>query len=282
MYRQGRSVANRYLVLYAFPRGGDEPPRVGLSVGRKVGGAVERNQLKRLLREACSRQADALPAGHDIVLVARAPARELGETRRPGGRRRGARRAGGQGSGGVVRRFAREVFVAPLRAYQRLDIAAARAPLPLRAQLFGVRDTGGPRVRHTSRTRARRLAAAAVQPVQPRRAGSGQCAAPVPSRACRRAAGLRVTPMILANVIESAFGPLISFFQAILVAIHSVIGGSWGWSIIGLTLLVRTVTIASDGPPVQGHGPVASACPGARRRSSSATPTTRSASRKRR
>jgi ribonuclease P protein component len=80
VYRQGRSVANRYLVLYAFPRGGDEPPRVGLSVGRKVGGAVERNQLKRLLREACTRQAQALPAGHDIVLVARAPARELGES----------------------------------------------------------------------------------------------------------------------------------------------------------------------------------------------------------
>ena len=55
VYRQGRSVANRYLVLYAFPRGGEEPPRVGLSVSRKVGGAVERNQLKRLLREACSR-----------------------------------------------------------------------------------------------------------------------------------------------------------------------------------------------------------------------------------
>jgi YidC/Oxa1 family membrane protein insertase len=48
--------------------------------------------------------------------------------------------------------------------------------------------------------------------------------------------------MILGNVIESAFGPLISFFQAILVAIHSVVGGSWGWSIIGLTLLVRLVT----------------------------------------
>jgi ribonuclease P protein component len=79
VYRQGRSVANRYLVLYAFPRGGGEPARVGFSVGRKVGGAVERNKLKRLLREACARQRDALPAGHDIVLVARAPARELGE-----------------------------------------------------------------------------------------------------------------------------------------------------------------------------------------------------------
>jgi YidC/Oxa1 family membrane protein insertase len=49
--------------------------------------------------------------------------------------------------------------------------------------------------------------------------------------------------MILANVIESAFGPLISFFQAILVGVHSVIGGSWGWSIVGLTLIVRLVTL---------------------------------------
>ncbi len=49
--------------------------------------------------------------------------------------------------------------------------------------------------------------------------------------------------MILANVIESAFGPLISFFQAILVGLHGVVGGSWGWSIIGLTLLVRIVTM---------------------------------------
>ena len=48
--------------------------------------------------------------------------------------------------------------------------------------------------------------------------------------------------MILADVIRSAFGPLISFFEQILVAVHSVIGGSWGWSIIGLTLLVRAVT----------------------------------------
>ncbi len=73
-------MANRYLVLYTFPHDGAQtPPRVGLSVGRKVGGAVERNLIKRLLREACLRHADALPAGHDVVLVARGPARELGE-----------------------------------------------------------------------------------------------------------------------------------------------------------------------------------------------------------
>jgi ribonuclease P protein component len=77
VYRQGRSVANRYLVLYTFPREGGEQARIGLSVGRKVGGAVERNQVKRLLREACAERAETIPAGHDVVLVARADAGTL-------------------------------------------------------------------------------------------------------------------------------------------------------------------------------------------------------------
>jgi ribonuclease P protein component len=85
VYRQGRSVANRYLVLYTFPREGGAPARVGLSVGRKVGGAVERNHVKRLLREACEAHAEALPAGHDVVLVARAPAQDLASAEGLGG-----------------------------------------------------------------------------------------------------------------------------------------------------------------------------------------------------
>ena len=54
-YRDGRSQANRHLVLYAFPRGEDDDDdevRLGVSVGRKVGGAVERNKVKRAMREA--------------------------------------------------------------------------------------------------------------------------------------------------------------------------------------------------------------------------------------
>ena len=78
VYREGRSHASRHLVLYAFPRGeASDEPRLGLSVGRKVGGAVERNRVKRLLREAFWRLADTLPDGHDFVVVARPDAREL-------------------------------------------------------------------------------------------------------------------------------------------------------------------------------------------------------------
>jgi ribonuclease P protein component len=73
VYREGRSHANRFLVLYAFPRHDDdeaEETRLGISVSRKVGGAVERNAVKRALREAFW-SLDAAPSGHDLVLVAR-------------------------------------------------------------------------------------------------------------------------------------------------------------------------------------------------------------------
>jgi ribonuclease P protein component len=80
VYREGRSHANRYLVVYSFPREGDEAdPRLGVSVGRKVGGAVERNRVKRLLRDAFWACADELPDGHDFVVVARPEAGELAQ-----------------------------------------------------------------------------------------------------------------------------------------------------------------------------------------------------------
>jgi ribonuclease P protein component len=73
VYREGSSHANRFLVLYSFPRSDDDDAdlRLGVSVGRKVGGSVERNRIKRALREAFWGLEGELPPGHDFVLVAR-------------------------------------------------------------------------------------------------------------------------------------------------------------------------------------------------------------------
>jgi ribonuclease P protein component len=79
VFRSGRSHAGRELVLYVFPRGEEGPPRLGLSVSRKVGGAVERNRVKRLLREAFAVESSRLPEGTDAVVVARPDARSLAE-----------------------------------------------------------------------------------------------------------------------------------------------------------------------------------------------------------
>jgi ribonuclease P protein component len=77
--RNGRSHAGREFVLYVFPRDGEDPPRLGLSVSRKVGGAVERNRVKRVLREAFALEAPRLPEGSDAVVIARTDARRLAE-----------------------------------------------------------------------------------------------------------------------------------------------------------------------------------------------------------
>ena len=86
VYRRGRSAQHRLLVLYRFERPddvrgdeGDGACRIGVTVSRKVGGAVERNRCKRQLREAI-RASSALVDGTDLVAIARPGLPEAIET----------------------------------------------------------------------------------------------------------------------------------------------------------------------------------------------------------
>jgi ribonuclease P protein component len=71
VYRHGRSVSSRFLVLYWFPQEEAASPRFGFSVPRSVGGAVERNKIKRQLREVWRERLDRVPVGNDYVLIVR-------------------------------------------------------------------------------------------------------------------------------------------------------------------------------------------------------------------
>lgn len=74
------------MVLYYFQRPAAEPaeadygPRVGFSVSKRLGGAVDRNRIKRVLREVFRANARSLGGNMDFVLIARAPIVELLET----------------------------------------------------------------------------------------------------------------------------------------------------------------------------------------------------------
>jgi ribonuclease P protein component len=82
VYRQGRSVSTRFLVLYAFARDdADGEPRLGLAVPKSLGTAVVRNRMKRRLREAWRLRLDEVPRGRDYVLIARPGLPETAEAR---------------------------------------------------------------------------------------------------------------------------------------------------------------------------------------------------------
>ena len=72
VYRTGKSYANKMAVLYVMPNDSDSR-RIGFAAGKRLGGAVVRNRVKRLLREAYRLQQVQLISGVDLVLVGRQP-----------------------------------------------------------------------------------------------------------------------------------------------------------------------------------------------------------------
>lgn len=76
VYREGRSYANRYLVMYTL-KNGTECNRIGISVSKKVGNSIVRHRLKRLIKEAYRLQENMFQSGLDIVVIARMSAKEI-------------------------------------------------------------------------------------------------------------------------------------------------------------------------------------------------------------
>lgn len=77
VYRYGKSAANHQFVLYYMPQPRQPSFRLGVSVSKKIGNAVTRNRIRRMLKEIVRLNAERLAGGYDLILIARKPAAEM-------------------------------------------------------------------------------------------------------------------------------------------------------------------------------------------------------------
>ncbi len=76
-YENGKSIADKFIVVYVWKNGSSQN-RIGISCSKKVGNSVVRHRFARLVREAYRLHEDMFISGLDIVVVARACARDVG------------------------------------------------------------------------------------------------------------------------------------------------------------------------------------------------------------
>ena len=78
VFKKGKSFANRQFIVYVLKKDKQDTVRIGLSVSKKVGNAVTRNQIKRFIRQTFLQLKDDLHIGKDYVIIARKPTAEMG------------------------------------------------------------------------------------------------------------------------------------------------------------------------------------------------------------
>lgn len=76
-FQKGQSFANRQFVVYSLKKEDQDYFRIGLSVSKKIGNAVMRNQIKRYIRQAVFELSDLLLPSNDYVIIARKPTAEM-------------------------------------------------------------------------------------------------------------------------------------------------------------------------------------------------------------
>lgn len=76
VYRNGKSYANRYLVMYIL-KNGTNSNRIGISVSKRVGNSIVRHRVKRLVKEAYRLHEDQFRNGVDIVIIVRRSANKI-------------------------------------------------------------------------------------------------------------------------------------------------------------------------------------------------------------
>lgn len=77
VFQKGKSVANRQFVVYLLPKEEEGQLRIGVSVSKKIGKAVVRNRVKRLIREAIRHMLPQITWTGDLIIIARAPLAEM-------------------------------------------------------------------------------------------------------------------------------------------------------------------------------------------------------------
>ncbi|TGB01278.1 ribonuclease P protein component [Halobacillus salinus] len=77
IFKHGESFANRQLVVYFMKKSDQTHFRIGLSVSKKIGNAVMRNQVKRYLRQAFLEMEEDIRPGYDLVIIARKPTNQM-------------------------------------------------------------------------------------------------------------------------------------------------------------------------------------------------------------